>query len=221
MQPSSSRMQSRYTLETLKTEARMPRKSQVLLRMHVLRLNLKQKHSQISSSKRLAFKIVEESLRLLHKAVESKMFPHFLVMFQWTLLVISIAFNMNFSVAVTGAVANDGLKVIMLFHLWMPFFTIVLCPMFYRIRKEGIAERCIIGLSIITLLFSIVNISLHFVDNLILFMKATEVVAWSLYNSMFSISMYKILVVFLLPPPGRFARIQKETLRNDKKMGIG
>jgi len=125
---------------------------------------------------------------------------------------------MNFAVSVTGAVANGGLKVIMLFHIWMLFFPVVLCPMFYRIRKEGIAERCIIGLSMVTLLFSMVNISLHFVDNLVLLMKATEVVAWSLYNSMFAISIYKISIGFLSPVISRFVKFEKETLRNSKKL---
>lgn len=154
----------------------------------------------------------------LRKAVENEMFPHFLVTFQWTLLVISLAFNLNFSVTVTGAVANGGLKVIMLFHLWMLFFPVVSCLIFYRIRKKGIAERCIIDLSMIAILFSIVNVCLHFVNDFVLLMKVTEVVAWSLYNSMFSVSIYKILVVFLLPVLMRFVEIEKETLHNDKKL---
>jgi len=157
----------------------------------------------------------------LRKVVENEAFPHFLVTFQWTLLIISLAFNLNFSVTVTGAVANGGLKVIMLFHLWMLFFPVVLCLIFYRIRKKGMAERCIIGLSMITILFSIVNIFLHFVNDFVLLMKATEVVAWSLYNSMFSVSIYKILVVFLLPVLMRFVEIEKETLHNDKKLWTG
>jgi len=152
----------------------------------------------------------------LRRAVENKMFPHFLATFQWTSLVISLAFNLNISVAVTGAIANGGLKVIMLFHIWMLFFAAVLCLIFYRIRKEGIAERCIIGISMITILFSIVNVSLHFVNDFVLLMKATEVIAWSLYNSMFSVSVYKISTVFLLPVLTRY-KIEKETLHNDNK----
>lgn len=153
----------------------------------------------------------------LRKAVENEMFPHFLAIFQWIPLVISLAFNLNFSVTVTGAVANGGLKVIMLFHLWMLFSPVVLCLIFYRIRKKGIAERYIIGLSVITILFSIVNVSLHFVNNLIFLMKATEVIAWSLYNSMFSVSIYRISIVFLLPVLKRSVQIKKETLRNDEE----
>jgi len=152
----------------------------------------------------------------LRKAVENKMFPHFLATFQWASLVVSLAFNLNISVAVTGAIANGGLKVIMLFHIWMLLFAAVLCLIFYRIRKEGIAERSIISISIITVLFSTVNTSLHFVNDFVLLMKATEVVTWCLYNSMFSVSIYKILTVFLLPPLMRL-RIERETLHNDKK----
>jgi len=154
----------------------------------------------------------------LRKAVENKMFPHLLATFQWVFLVISLALNLDFSVAVTGAVANGGLKVIMLFHLWILFFPFVLCLLFYKIRKEGIAERCIIGLSIITILFSVVNVFLYFVNDLALLMKATEVVAWSLFNCMFSVSMYKISIVLLLPILKGSIKIQKETLRGHKKL---
>ncbi len=153
----------------------------------------------------------------LRKAVENKMFPHFLATFQWASLVVSLAFNLNISVAVTGAIANGGLKVIMLFHIWMLLFAAVLCLIFYRIRKEGIAERSIISISMITILFSTVNISLHFVNDFVLLMKATEVVTWCLYNSMFSASIYKISTVFLLPALMRPKKIERETLHNDKK----
>jgi len=151
----------------------------------------------------------------LRKAVGNEMFPHFLAIFQWTLLVVSLAFNLNFSVIVTGAVANGALKVVMFFHLWMLFFPVVSCLIFYRIRKKGITERCIVGLSLITVLFSTVNVFLHFVNDFALLMKATEVVAWSLYNSIFSVSIYKILEVFLLPVLMRFVKIEKEILHND------
>lgn len=153
----------------------------------------------------------------LRRVVKSKMFPHFLAMLQWTLLVISIVFNLHFSVAVTGAVANSGLKVIMLFHLWVLLFPVVLCLMFIRIRKEGIVERGIAGLSMITILFSVLNISLHFVDDFVLLMKATEVVAWSLYNGVFSMSVYKVSTGFLQPIV-TVAKTEKESLRNDKTM---
>jgi hypothetical protein len=154
----------------------------------------------------------------LRKAVENKMFPHFLSVIQWTLLVISLAFNLNYSVAVTGAVANGGLKVIMLFHLWMLLIPVVLCLLFYRIRKEGIAEKCVVGLSMIAVLFSIVNIGLHFVNDLVSLMNATEVVVWSLYNGMFAATMYKISIVFLLPIVERIERIDEERINNKKRL---
>lgn len=151
-----------------------------------------------------------------HKAVENKMFPHFLATAQWALLVTILAFKLNFSVVVTGAVANGGLKVIMLFHLWMLFFPVVLCLMLYRVRKEGIAESCIIVLSMIAFSSSILNVSLHFVNDFVLLMKAAEVVAWVLFNSVFSVSLYKISIVFLLPVLGRLVKVEKEKLRTNK-----
>ncbi len=154
----------------------------------------------------------------LRKAVADKMFPHFLATFQWILLVMTLAFNLNLPAALTGAVADGGFKVIMLFHLWMFFSPVVLCLTFYRIRKEGVIEKCIIGLAIVTILFSIVNIALHFVNDLALLMKATEVTAWSLYNCMFSASAYKISIGFLLPVLRRFVEVEEEKLHNDKKL---
>lgn len=156
----------------------------------------------------------------LRKAVENKMFPHLLTAFQWIFLVISLAFNLNYSVAVTGAVANNGLKAIMLFHVWMLLFPVVLCLLFYRIRKEGISDKYAFGLSIITILFSLVNVFLHFVNDLALVMKATEVVAWSLYNFVFSVSMYKISIVFLFPTVRRGVRTQKEKLQDGEKLMV-
>jgi hypothetical protein len=156
----------------------------------------------------------------LRKAVKNKMFPHLLAAFQWIFLVTSLAFNLNYSVAVTGAVANNGLKAIMLFHVWMLFFPVVLCLLFYRIRDDGIADKCAFGLSIITILFSLVNVFLYFVNELVILMKAAEVVAWSLYNCVFSVSMYKISIVFLLPIIRRAVRTQKEKLQDDKKLRV-
>lgn len=154
----------------------------------------------------------------LRKAVADKMFPHFLAALQWIVLVISLAFNLNVSVAVTGAVANDGLKVIMLFHLWILLSSAALCLLFYRIRKEGIVERFIVSLSIIAVVFSIGNISLHFVNDFVLLMKASEVIAWGLCNSMFSASAYRISIRFLWPALLGFADVEEENLRNNKKL---
>lgn len=154
----------------------------------------------------------------IRKAVENRMFPHILSAFQWILIVICLAFSLNFSVAVTGAVANDGLKVITLFHLWMLFFPAVLCLLFYRIRKEGRTERYVIAVSMITTLLSIANVSLHLVNGFALLMKTIEVIAWSLYNCTFSISMYKISIMLLLPTIRGFAGIDKEALPDSKKL---
>jgi len=146
----------------------------------------------------------------LRNILKSNKLPHILATFQWAILILILAFNLHFAVFVTGAVADDGLKVIMLFRVWMLFFSITLSGLFYRIRKEGVEEKSIFILSILTALFSAVNISLYFVDGLILIMKATEIIAWALYNGTFFVSMYKISGIFLLP-----------TLRKDKEMKQG
>ena len=62
----------------------------------------------------------------LRKAVGNKIAPHILCLFQWASLVLSLAFNLNISVAVTGALADGGLKVILHFHIWMLLFPAVL-----------------------------------------------------------------------------------------------
>jgi uncharacterized membrane protein len=119
---------------------------------------------------------------------------------------------------VTGAVADGGLKVIMLFSVWMLFFSGILCALFYRIRKEGFEEKSIFTLSILTALFSAVNISFYFVDGSILMMKATEVIAWALYNGTFFMSMYKISSAFLLPALRKDEEMKQGEPQNERKL---
>jgi hypothetical protein len=134
----------------------------------------------------------------LVKAAKSKMLPHFLVVFNSVLLVLIVELNLNLVVVVTGAVADGGVKVLTVFHLWMPLFSIGLSPLFYRIRREGVTEKAIIIISAMVVVFSSVNIGFHFVDNFVLFTKAAEVATWALYSVMFSMSIYKILAALVL-----------------------
>jgi len=153
----------------------------------------------------------------LRQVVESKSFPHYLAMLLWAVPTITLVFNVNFSVAMTGAVANGGLKVIMLFHLLMLFSPFACCLAFYSTRNEGIAETCIICLSILAILFAIANISIRFFDGLALLMKATEVISWSLYNIASSISLYKVSTLYVSPALERYTGIQKEKPSNSPK----
>jgi hypothetical protein len=107
-----------------------------------------------------------------------------------------MTFGVHFSVAVPGGLSNGGLKVIMDFQLLMFFSSFVSCLLFLRLRREGIVERCTAALLMITVFFSIVNISLHFVNDLVLMMKITEVIAWSSYNIMFALIAYGIFRVY-------------------------
>lgn len=150
--------------------------------------------------------------------LRSSKLPHILATFQWAILILTLAFNLHFTVFVTGAVADGGLKVIMLFSVWMLFFSSILCGLFYRIRKEGFEEKSIFTLSILTALFSAVNISFYFVDGLILMMKATEVIAWALYNGTFFVSMYKISSAFLLPALRKDEEMKQGEPQNERKL---
>jgi hypothetical protein len=69
-----------------------------------------------------------------------------------------------------------------------------------------------------TIFFSIAGILLHFVDDLVSLMKAVEVVSWSLYNSMFSMSVYRISTNFLLPFLEKYERSKKDKLLNGKRL---
>ena len=130
------------------------------------------------------------------KAFSNKMLSYFLVAFQWLLIVLLMTFGVRFSVAVPGGLSNGGLKVIMDFQLFMFFSSFVSCLLFLRLRREGIVERRVAVLLMITVSFSIVNISLHFVNDLVLMMKITEVVAWSSYNIVFALIAYGIFHVY-------------------------
>jgi hypothetical protein len=133
-----------------------------------------------------------------HKAFSNKMVSYFLVAFQWLLIVIIMAFDVRFSVAVPGGLSNGGLKVIMDFPVFLFLSSLVSCLLFLRLRKEGIIERCIALLLVTTAFFAIVNISLHFVNDLVLVMEITEVVAWSSYNIMFALVAYGIFYVYVV-----------------------
>jgi hypothetical protein len=100
---------------------------------------------------------------------------------------------------VPGGLSNGGLKVIMDFPVFLFFSSLVSCLLFLRLRKEGTIERCIALLLVTTASFSIVNISLHFVDDLVLMMQIAEVAAWSSYNIMFALIAYGILHVYVAP----------------------
>ena len=133
------------------------------------------------------------------KAFSNKIVSYFLVSLQWLLIVLIIAFDVRFSVAVPGGLSNGGLKVIMDLPVLLFFSSIVSCLLFVRLRKEGILERFIAFLLATTACLSIVNISLHFVNDLILVMKTTEVVAWGSYNIMFALIAYRILHAYVIP----------------------
>jgi hypothetical protein len=156
----------------------------------------------------------------LRKAVGNRMFPHTLGVLQWAVLILTLAFNPNISVVVTGAIADGGLKVLMLFHIWMFFFSSLLGLIFYRIGIDGTAERFIFRLSMATVMLSVVNIILHFINDFALLMKITELATWSSFNIMLSVSVYKIIIVFLLPTLTKSSKIEGETLPSSQQAWV-
>jgi len=152
----------------------------------------------------------------LRKMLKNPLLLYLFVTLQWMLLIISLAVNAHVAVAVTGATADGGIKVIMLFQMWMLLFPIILCFASYRVKK-GIVERVLLALSTMATLFSFVNISLHFVNDLLLLMKATEVAAWTLYNTLFAVSLYKISSLLLPSLLKRPMDVEKASDHNDKK----
>jgi hypothetical protein len=150
------------------------------------------------------------------KVFSNKIVSYFLVSIQWLLIVLILAFDVRFSVAVPGGLSNGGLKVIMDLPVLLLFSSIVSCLLFVRLRNEGILERFIALLLVTTACLSIVNISLHFVNDLILMMKITEVVAWGSYNIMFALIAYGILHTYVVPM-WRSAGSEAPERRNDIK----
>ena len=133
------------------------------------------------------------------KAFSNKIVSYFLVAFQWLLIVLIMVLDARFSVAVPGGLSDGGLKVLMDFPVFLFSSSLVSCLLFLRLRKEGIIERFITLLLLTTVFFSIVSISLHFVNDLVLMMQITEVAAWGSYNIMFAFIAYGIFHVYVVP----------------------
>lgn len=125
------------------------------------------------------------------------MFPHFLVVLQWAFLLFGVMSFFNFPIIIPGSRANGELKVVMTSHLWVLLFSIILCFLFYKHRRRGVAEKGIFGISMVAALFSVAHFILRFINGFLLLMWTTEIIAWAFYLLMFATSMYSILVAFL------------------------
>lgn len=159
--------------------------------------------------KRLEVKIVlKRSLARTWNAVTSKTFPHIFAVFQLAVLIFGVMPFANSPLIVGGRV-DHALKVILPFHLWVLVFSVILFALFYRLRREAIEEKSAIVVSFGAAMFSSFNLALHFVNNLFLWMWATENVATALYFTVPIIGLYKISNVFLLPSMKRFRRSKK------------
>lgn len=125
------------------------------------------------------------------------MFPHFFVAFQWALLLFGVMSFINFPTIIPGSRANGELKVVMVSHLWVLLFSIISCFLFYKHRQRGIGARVIFGVSMVAALFSVAHFILRFINDFLLLMWTTEIIAWVFYLLVFATSLYSILVAFL------------------------
>jgi len=141
---------------------------------------------------------------------------------QWVLLIAVIIFDLNFPIIVTGASVQGAFKVIMLFHVLVPIFSVILLIVFYRSRNEGIVAKCALVLSGLTFFFSSVSIFLHLVNDFVLFVMIGEIVSWSLFNTTFSVSVYQITVDGLTLLRRRFVTARgRRFLSSEKPQALG
>lgn len=148
----------------------------------------------------IQFPIRQNLTQKLFAVVENWMFPHFFVAFQWAFLIFAHARQMsffNFPIVIPGSRANGGLKVVTASHLWVLLFSIILCFLFYKHRRKGVAEKGIFGVSMVAALFSVAHFILRFVNDFLLLMWITEIIAWVFYLLVFATSVYTILVALL------------------------
>lgn len=133
----------------------------------------------------------------LFAVIENWMFPHFFVVLQWVLLLFGVMSFFNFPMIIPGSRANGELKVVMTSRLWVLLFSVIMCFLFYKHRHGGVAQKVIFGLSMGAALFSFAHLVLHFVNDFLLLMWITEIIAWVFYLLVFATSVYSILVAFL------------------------
>jgi len=146
----------------------------------------------------IQFPLGEESFtQRLFAIIGNWIFAHFFVVSQWTLLFFGAMPSFSFPIVVPGSRANGELKVVTVSHFWVLFFSTTVCFLFYKHKHRGVAGKSIFVASLAAALFSAVHFILRFVDNLLLLMSTTEIVAWVFYLLVFAISVYSILVVFI------------------------
>jgi len=166
--------------------------------VHIIHPNLKDKSGPKDYVTEIQFPIGGRKLaHRLFALMNSWLFPHFFVIFQWVLLLAGIMSFSNFPIIIPGSRANGELKVVMTSHLWVLLFSIMLCFLFYKHRHRGLTDKWILCMSIMTALFSVANFALHFLNNFLLLMWITEIIAWAFYLTIFATSLYRISVTLI------------------------
>ena len=140
--------------------------------------------------------------------MKSKMFPYIFAVFQFILLIFGVMPFANSPIATAGR-ADHAFKVIMPFQLWILAFSIASFALFYRLSKKGVAEKSMVAISFAATVFSIFNLALHLIDNLLLWTWATGNITIILYSTVPTVGFYKISNVFLLHRVRRFRKSKK------------
>lgn len=148
---------------------------------------------------------------------EHKMFPNFLAMLQYTLLLVLMVFNLDFPITVTGATVQSGFKVIMFSHILIFVFSIVTLVSFYAKRNKRTAEKGILVLSALTGSVSFANILLRMVNGLFILMVVAQILSWTLFSVTFSVNVYKALGEALNPEPKRLDAFEHRASSFNKK----
>lgn len=154
----------------------------------------------------IQFPIGQKFTQRLFAVMGNWTFPHFFVAFQWALILFGVMSFIDFSIIIPGSRANGELKVVMTSHLWVLLFSVILCFLFYKHKGRGRAEKGIFGVSMVAALFSVAHFILHFINDFLLLMWITGIIAWVFYLLVFATSVYIILATFLTYVLGRTKR---------------
>lgn len=136
------------------------------------------------------------------------MFPYIFAVFQLLLLIFVVLPFANSPLFAAGR-ANHASKVVMPFHLWVLVSSTLLFTFFYRVRREGVAEKGITVISFGATMFSALNLVFHIVDDLLLGMWITENITMTLYLAVPIIGLYKLSNEILWPYVNRVLKSKK------------
>ncbi len=134
---------------------------------------------------------MKESLTQQQK-LNTEIIPHTFAVLQTLLLILDVTTSLNIPSIVTGR------KVITPFQIWIFTFSLLLILLFYIIRQKSVVEKSLFLFSVLAGLFSSLNLIMFMIDDFLVGMQITTILAIAFYLTVFAISASKILILFLL-----------------------